>query len=643
MTAIGTQLAGGAITATGTDIRLGGQAQAAQVSATAQASLHNEAELRSRSFVGLTAGTQLTQAGKVIASQDVDLTGQDITQTGTLAAGVDANNKPTLNGRLRLQANRNLVATGKQLSGGQLVVSGQSLKLAGETLARTVDAQATGTLATAGKLISQGGLINLKARDIDQQADARAEGSLTLSADETLVQSGTLSALDDATLTAKQLQQSGTVAAGVDRQAQLTRVGKVSLSAADKLAVTGQLLAGGDVQLAAQQLELGGVTQAKQLSATSQGDLNLSGAQRISGDITLTSQGALSQRAVNGVAAQLATRGHVNLTAGKQARFNGSLVAGGNVAIRAENLVQEAGAIGAGIDAQGKPTQNGQLTLTAQQNLQTQGALLAGGAIQLTGDSVQLGQGDALAQNIAIKAIQGNVSIGGNVRADQSLQINTVATLNHLGGDLVGQQLSIFGNNLINSAGRIVQRGNGALNLNLAGLLDLQDGLIAAEGHQATILARRAQLNGALTHFGAGKLSLTFHDWLRNQGRVVSQGELTLSTAQLDNQQGRIEGAASSITTQQLDNRQGEIKATGQGALSLTVAGQLNNQGGLLGGNQAVTVRAGQLDNSQHGAMLALDTLTIEATQGDINLDQEGRLTAGRHLQLTAAGKLINT
>jgi filamentous hemagglutinin len=104
-------------------------------------------------------------------------------------------------------------------------------------------------------------------------------------------------------------------------------------------------------------------------------------------------------------------------------------------------------------------------------------------------------------------------------------------------------------------------------------------------------------------------------------------------TEALDNSQGQlVAGGNTDLSAKTFNNSTGQLVTSGQ--LNATVAQALINQQGLISANEALTVKAGSLDNSKGSVASAKDTVSLTATQAFNN--QQGQVSAAKALAVSA-------
>ncbi|MDR2307115.1 MAG: filamentous hemagglutinin N-terminal domain-containing protein [Paucimonas sp.] len=210
------------------------------------------------------------------------------------------------------------------------------------------------------------------------------------------------------------------------------------------------------------------------------------------------------------------------------------------------------------------------------------------------------------------------------------------------------------GNGLVNSQGR--------LELHSASLDTGSGGEVSAKGAMALDLGAIALAGGRLVGEGAVSLDLNGNDLDNRQGKILVQGPLTLARlGTINNQGGELSSQhALTLNTGLLDNTDGQL-ISGQ-VLTLNAASLLN-QNGLVSGWQGLAVSGANLDNRNHGTLSSRDgALDVQLSGALLNsaagaLVSQGRLTvaaasldnsagilsSGAGQRLTIAGELNNS
>jgi filamentous hemagglutinin len=322
---------------------------------------------------------------------------------------------------------------------------------------------------------------------------------------------------------------------------------------------------------------------------------------------------------------QIAANGPTDLTLEQGARNSGTLAvraldagarfdnSGGHAQVQsfsgaAESFVNRAGSFHGSADLSldtgqldnsgGQIGSGGRLGIAARQSLSN-----AGGTLLAVGDL------EASAPEMD--------NAGGHIVSDSGgVQLDVAGSLNNPGGDIRGAAVTLAAGGIDNSRGKI--QGDGALSATAASLNNA-GGLIAASGE----LSVQAQsLNN-----GQG-------------GLIASSAGLSVRGGDIGNAGGSLTGGQVDVEAASLDNRQGGIAQSGQGVMRVAVGGQLaNGQGGAIQSNGALNLAAGALDN-QGGAIASAGKLTLDAPQFN---NQGGAIETGGALVIDSAQALDNS
>ncbi|WP_322026758.1 hemagglutinin repeat-containing protein [Burkholderia sp. BCC1977] len=295
----------------------------------------------------------------------------------------------------------------------------------------------------------------------------------------------------------------------------------------------------------------------------------------------------------------------VSMSTGADMTNSGTLAAQHNVGINAGSL-NSTGAIGAGVDSNGTVTQAGDLQVTTTGQLTATGQNIAGGDATLQGYGVNLA--------------------GSKTATNGTLDMNASA------GDI----------NLSNAT----TSAQGALNATAAGAIVNDHGSLSSQSG-ATLTAGSVSNQGG-TVSSQGPLTVHTFGAISNQaGTLVSQSTADVEGGAIGNQQGIIQSAGQmKVVAASLQNGAGRVTSLNSDGLSITTSSQLTNaagttangaQGGVIGGDGAVTVQAGRLANQ--GSISAATDLTVGAQSID---NGSGSLTAGQNASIDAGSHLAN-
>ncbi|WP_347904657.1 filamentous hemagglutinin N-terminal domain-containing protein [Pseudomonas purpurea] len=296
-------------------------------------------------------------------------------------------------------------------------------------------------------------------------------------------------------------------------------------------------------------------------------------------------------------------------------------------------------------------SRNGNLGVSLSGNLlnNDNGALVSQGNLSVTGQFldngnkgiISSGGGQKLDLSTSINNSQeGLIDSGAGLVINTNTLANSNATIN------AQQAITLNAGDLYNSLGKLA--GNGALTVNLKGVLENSDGKLAS----------------------AGPLLVKDATEIQNQrGQIVSQDQLTLLTGELDNSNGgtiaaketlrvnatgTLNNAGTGLIHSQngdvqlraanLANRNGAIQA--QNAMLLAIAGEFDNQNGkIIAQTGDVSVSAANIDN--RGGVLAslkgaLEARAVGVLRNGYDLNNKGGILQGQRLNLQALGGFGN-
>ena len=364
-----------------------------------------------------------------------------------------------------------------------------------------------------------------------------------------------------------------------------------------------------------------GVRNAGQLGASA-GEVVISADGRIgnSGQISSAQGLQLDSTAGIGNSGALYSQGSATLTSRGDISNHGQVAAQQDVTLTARRVNNASKALlAAGVDDKSTLSGNGALRITADKTIRSQGTSIAAGDLQVTGASLDLAGSDSAAQNITLRARNGDANLAGaTVDAAQTLAVAASQTLRSDDAQLSGQSLQLAAHDLSNHNGEIIQLGKGDLAVDLPGTLDNDNGRIASNGANLSLKAGQlTNRSGKLEHAGQGRLKLEADALQGAGGSIQSNGTLQVSagTAVLDDASTVAEHI--DLKAGSLSNRNGEIIQTGDSAMQLKVANLLDNSAGTLANAGDIELTGGQLNN--RGG-------TVGSTQGNVRVTASGAL-----------------
>ncbi|MEN5093799.1 filamentous hemagglutinin N-terminal domain-containing protein [Pseudomonas protegens] len=327
----------------------------------------------------------------------------------------------------------------------------------------------------------------------------------------------------------------------------------------------------------------------------------------------------------------IASGGDIQLDADGQLRMADATAEKGAVAIKAGSLDAQ-GAVYAGseLKVQTRDDLSSQKTLAARDRitLDSGGQLTNKGIIEAGVNADNSRNPDA---DITLTA-QSLDNRGKSIVASRDLTITTAQTLDNRGGTLSGQrQVTLSAGTLDNqNQGRVLS--SDALVLQAGQLLN-HNALITSDGELKANLGHLGNRHGELTSLTQVTLQVTSLDNVA--GLVMAGDTLDISASGKISNQGGALGAEQLLKVRagDLDNsKAGNLRS--EGRLSAEVAGRLDNQDkGLIQATGVVEVQAGHLDNRK-GKVSASDTLQVSGEMAD---NRGGVMRADQALNLLSS------
>ncbi|WP_095632106.1 DUF637 domain-containing protein [Pseudomonas sp. PICF141] len=280
-----------------------------------------------------------------------------------------------------------------------------------------------------------------------------------------------------------------------------------------------------------------------------------------------------------------------------------------------------------------------------------EGALVSQKTLSVNAASLDNSNGGILssagAQTLTLSGLLNNAQ-GGLIDSGATLTMQAM-TLGNAGGTVNAKQdLSFTGITLDNTGGNLI--GNAAVTLDLLGILTNTKGKLASAG--PLLVQRATQINnqgGQLTSQGLMTL-LTGGLDNRNFGTIAANDLLTITTdgtlqnsaaGQIYSQKGDLQIQAASLA-----NAKGTLQS--QGALNLTVSGDIDNQSGrIVATDGDLTIKATNLDN-RGGVLASLQAAFTANLSGvlkngyDLNNNRRSGVTQAQRLNLTALAGIDN-
>ncbi|ENK3391821.1 contact-dependent inhibition effector tRNA nuclease [Escherichia coli] len=656
-------LAGGNTTVTGTDVSLSGDNKAGgnlSVTGTTGLTLNQSRLVTDKNLVLSSSGQIVQNGGELTAGQNAMLSAQHLNQTsGTVNAAenvtLTTTDDTTLKGRSI--AGKTLTVSSGSLNNGGTLVAGRDATVKTGTFSNTGTVQGNGLKVTATDLTSTGSIksgstLDISARNATLSGDAGAKDSARVTVSGTLENRGRLVSDDVLTLSATQINNSGTLSGA-----------KELVASADTLTTTEKSVthSDGNLMLNSASSTLAGETSAGSTVSVKGNSLKT----------TATAQTQGNSVSVDVQNAQLdgtqAARDILTLNASEKLTHSGKSSAP-SLSLSAPELTSSGVLVGSALNTQSQTLTNsgllqGKASLTVNtQRLDNQQNGTLYSAADLTLDIPDIRNSGLITGENGLTLNTASLSNPGKIIADT---LNVRATT--LDGDgllqgagalaLAGDTLSQGRNGRWLTAGDLSLRGK---TLHTAGTTQGQNLTVQADNwaNSGSVLA-----TGNLTASATGQLTST--------GDIMSQGDTTLNAATTDNRGSLLSAGTLSLDGNSLDNRgtvqgdhvtirQNSVTNSGTltGIAALTLAARmvspqpaLMNNGGSLLTSGDLTITAGSITSSGHwqgkrvlitadslansGAIQAADSLTARLT-GELVSAAGSKVTSNGEMALSA-------
>ena len=658
-------LAGGNTTVTGTNVSLSGDNKAGgnlSVTGTTGLTLNQSRLVTDKNLVLSSSGQIVQNGGELTAGQNAMLSAQHLNQTsGTVNAAenvtLTTTDDTTLKGRS--VAGKTLTVSSGSLNNGGTLVAGRDATVKTGTFSNTGAVQGNGLKVTATDLTSTGSIksgstLDISVRNATLSGDAGAKDSARVTVSGTLENRGRLVSDDVLTLSATQINNSGTLSGA-----------KELVVSADTLTTTEKSVTNSDGNL-----------MLNSASSTLAGETSAGGTVSVKGNslkTTTTAQTQGNSVSVDVQNAQLdgtqAARDILTLNASEKLTHSGKSSAP-SLSLSAPELTSSGVLVASALNTQSQTLTNsgllqGEASLTVNtQRLDNQQNGTLYSAADLTLDIPDIRNSGLITGDNGLTLNTASLSNPGKITADT---LNVRATT--LDGDgllqgagalaLAGDTLSQGRNGRWLTAGDLSLRGK---TLNTAGTTQGQNLTVQADNwaNSGSVLA-----TGNLTASATGQLTST--------GDIMSQGDTTLKAATTDNRGSLLSAGTLSLNGNSLDNsgtvqgnhitiRQNSVTNSGTltGIAALTLAARMDmaspqpalmNNGGSLLTSGDLTITASSITSSGHwqgkrvlitadslansGAIQAADSLTARLT-GELVSAAGSKVTSNGEMALSA-------
>ncbi|ENN6932160.1 contact-dependent inhibition effector tRNA nuclease [Escherichia coli] len=658
-------LAGGSTTVTGTDVSLSGDNKAGgnlSVTGTTGLTLNQSRLVTDKNLVLSSSGQIVQNGGELTAGQNAMLSAQHLNQTSG-AVNAAENVTLTTTGGITLKgrsvAGKTLTVSSGSLNNGGTLGAGRDATVKTGTFSNTGAVQGNGLKVTATDLTSTGSIksgstLDISARNATLSGDAGAKDSARVTVSGTLENRGRLVSDDVLTLSATQINNSGTLSGA-----------KELVASADTLTTTEKSVTNSDGNL-----------MLNSASSTLAGETSAGGTVSVKGNslkTTTTAQTQGNSVSVDVQNAQLdgtqAARDILTLNASEKLTHSGKSSAP-SLSLSAPELTSSGVLVASALNTQSQTLTNsgllqGEASLTVNtQRLDNQQNGTLYSAADLTLDIPDIRNSGLITGDNGLTLNTASLSNPGKITADT---LNVRATTLDGDGLLQGAAaLALAGDTLSQgSHGRWLTAGDLSLRgktLNTAG---------TTQGQNLTVQADRWANSGSV--LATGNLTASATGQLTSTGDIMSQGDATLKAATTDNRGSLLSAGTLSLDGNSLDNRgtvqgnhvtirQNSVTNSGTltGIAALTLAARMDmaspqpalmNNGGSLLTSGDLTITAGSITSSGHwqgkrvlitadslansGAIQAADSLTARLT-GELVSTAGSKVTSNGEMALSA-------
>ncbi|EFA9199514.1 contact-dependent inhibition toxin CdiA [Escherichia coli] len=633
-------LAGGNTTVTGTDVSLSGDNKAGgnlSVTGTTGLTLNQSRLVTDKNLVLSSSGQIVQNGGELTAGQNAMLSAQHLNQTSG-AVNAAENVTLTTTGGITLKgrsvAGKTLTVSSGSLNNGGTLVAGRDATVKTGTFSNTGAVQGNGLKVTATDLTSTGSIksgstLDISARNATLSGDAGAKDSARVTVSGTLENRGRLVSDDVLTLSATQINNSGTLSGA-----------KELVASADTLTTTEKSVTNSDGNL-----------MLNSASSTLAGETSAGGTVSVKGNslkTTTTAQTQGNSVSVDVQNAQLdgtqAARDILTLNATEKLIHSGKSSAP-SLSLSAPELTSSGVLVGSALNTQ-------------SQTLTNSGLLQGEASLTVNTQRLDNQQNGTLYSAADLTLDIPDIRNSGLITGDNGLTLNTASLSNP--GKIIADTLSVRattldGDGLLQGAGALALAGDtlsqGSHGRWLtAGDLSLRGKTLntagTTQGQNLTVQADRWANSGSV--LATGNLTASATGQLTSTGDIMSQGDTTLNAATTDNRGSLLSAGTLSLDGNSLDNS-GTVQGnhvtlhhrstdnsgtvTGLSGLTLHSADGLTNSGALLSQN-SLALSAGDVTNS---GRIQGQNITLDAS----SLTSSGAVQSALDLALTLSGDVI--
>ncbi|KQZ27064.1 hemagglutinin repeat-containing protein [Duganella sp. Root1480D1] len=647
-------------------------------------------------------GSLNNSSGQIVANaQDFTISSGALTNTsgvighaGTGSLGINAAGVGNNNGQITGNGAVTLSSTGNIDNSAGLIAAQNDLVLNGADLASTsgatVQSQSGNVSLNVQNFVNSGSVraaqnLVTHAASLNNSGTMYAAGWQTVTVGNALNSSGTIAAGKDLTVSAGSLAGTGTnvLAAGMAGDGKLAATGALSISTSGTLNAGGQMLAAGNLNLTGSSLDLSGSTTGStngNVSLTAQSGNVLTRQAQVStpGQLTITAannagqlldntngllsaqqlqvqvgrmdntQGVIQQSGTGAQSASIQSFGAINNNAGRiVANAQDFTLSAGGALSNVDGQIGHAGTGSLNVSANGLDNTRGQVVGNGTTTVSSSGFVDNSSGLVSAQQTLTIGAAGVDNDQGKLVAMQGNLSLNSTQGS-----INNAAGLIQAAQDL-GLTANGPGNSLLNAQGKIIAGRDANLS---TGSVGNDSGLIASghdlhvdtHGQTLSNLDGTANPGSALGLVAGGQMTVNSGALDNRAGLISAQAGLDIASSGAVNNAARnghagqiYSGANLTVQATGLDNTAGQVLAV-QGADILLGGGTLSNSAGLVRVGQALTLKAGAIDNtSTQGGNAGIEASTIDIVTANLN-NTQGAVRAGQDLTIHDDGQLNN-
>lgn len=259
------------------------------------------------------------------------------------------------------------------------------------------------------------------------------------------------------------------------------------------------------------------------------------------------------------------------------------------------------------------------------------GTILAGGGIDLTSNQGLDNEGGHLGLR-QLSLTGGDLNNrSGELNISQDARIQAGMVNNDAGQWSVAGIWTVEAQQFSNRGGEIRNSGTGVAELQVAGILDNTEGLLASNASQLRMnTGVMVNEDGQLLHAGKDVLQLQTATLQGRGGEIASAGRFDLTAGAVDHRNADLTAAQVNVVAESFDNQGSQILATGEAASTLSIQTVLNNNNAIIASNGNLQLSAATFNN--------VEGKVHHAGDGDLTI--AANILEGSHGTLASNGAL---